>query len=60
MLTHDKCAAFEAVIGSLKNENKKLRETLELIAGEQEFFDEISDKSKTMVAREALKEIGKS
>ena len=32
-------------------ENKKLREALELIAGEQEFFDEISDRSKTVRAR---------
>lgn len=40
----------------LEAENKKLREALDLIAGEQEFFDEISDRSKTMMAREALKE----
>jgi hypothetical protein len=45
-------------IEDLLAENKKLREALELIAGEQEFFDEISDRSKTKMAREALKEVG--
>ncbi len=47
----------EGKIKEFQAENKKLRDALELIAGEQEFFDEISDRSKTMMAREALKEI---
>ena len=47
-----------ARIRKMQSENKKLREALELIAGEQEFFDEISDRSKTMMARKALKEVG--
>lgn len=32
MISHDKCAAFEAEIEKLKAENKKLREVLEFYA----------------------------
>jgi hypothetical protein len=50
--------AFSKKIKELETKVSILIGALELIAGEQEFFDEISDRSKTMMARETLKEIG--
>ena len=45
------------VLGKLKAENAKLRECVELIAGDQEFYCEVGDANKQAYARQVLKEL---
>jgi hypothetical protein len=59
MITHDKCAAFEAEIEKLKIENEILREALEKITTirRKDWNDNEYKGQEVYVAREALKEI---
>ncbi len=59
MISHDKCAAFEAEIEKLKIENEILREALEKITTirRKDWNDDEYKGQEVYVARKALKEI---
>lgn len=61
MLTHDKCAAFEAEIEKLKKELNKERETVKKLAGCLEIVYQLtSDQWSSRYAKESLiKFVGK-
>ena len=61
MISHDKCAAFEAEIEKLKIENEILREALEKITTirRKDWNDDEYKGQEVYIAREALKEAGK-
>lgn len=44
-------------INKLQTENAKLRECVELISGDQEFYCEVGDANKQAYARQVLKEL---